>query len=111
MGLADLNKKQQEWDERANQAQAKAAHAYARLLDIAQRDTGQAGIARRFIFASFDGGRSTMNLYELRALDVEISDDILACMDALRWARADLYMLVPHGLQRVQALMQEWGPG
>jgi hypothetical protein len=31
----------------------------------------------------------------LRAFDVAISDDMLYCLDALRWGRADLHTLVP----------------
>jgi hypothetical protein len=38
-----------------------------------------------------------------------ISDDMLACLDALRWAKADLHTLVPGGEERVQAVRAMWG--
>lgn len=103
MDYNDLLRQQAAWA-------ARAAQAYSRLLDIGQTDTGQAARVRRFIAATFNE-RYTFNLFDLRALDPEISDDILACMDALRWARADLYKLVPDGLERVQGIIFDWGMG
>ena len=40
---------------------------------------------------------------------IEISDDMLRCLDALRWARADLYTLVPDGDARVRSVIDRWG--
>lgn len=54
-----------EWLQRANIAQAKAAHAFARLLKIAEEsDTGQARRIALFLASTFNGraylfGRST----------------------------------------------------
>ena len=39
------------------------------------------------------------------ALDIEISDDMLRCLDALRWARADLYTLVPDRHARARSII------
>ena len=47
--------------------------------------------------------------FDLRAVDVEISDDMLVCLDALRWGKADLYKLVPDGDRRVRAVIEAWG--
>jgi len=44
----------------------------------------------------------------LRTLDVAISDDMLAALDALRWGKADLYQLVPDGDKRMQAVIALW---
>ena len=111
MNYNDHLREQAVWDEQAAKAQSKAAQAFARLLEIADHDTGQAARVRRFIAASFNGNRFAFDLFDLRAMDVEISNDVLACMDALRWARADLYKLVPDGLERVQSLIVDWGMG
>lgn len=108
MDYNDLLKQQAQWDKRATLSQAKAAQAFARLLDLAETNTGQAARVRSFVAASFNGSRFAFDLFDLRALDVEISDDILACMDALRWAKADLYKLVPDGLARVQEILASW---
>jgi hypothetical protein len=43
-------------------------------------------------------------LYDLRGLDVAIGDDMLVCLDALRWAKADLFNLVPNGETRVKGV-------
>ena len=46
---------------------------------------------------------------DLRAVDVAISDDMLCCLNALRWARADLHTLVPNGDARAHAVIDLWG--
>lgn len=96
---------------RAAEAQAKEAHSYARLLDLAEtRDSGQISRVARFIAntSTHNGEAFRFDLFELRAVDVEIGDDMLACLDALRWAKADLYKLVPDGEKRVQAVITAW---
>jgi hypothetical protein len=106
----DFEREQREWDERARQAQAAAAQAYARLLDLAEsRDSGQIRRIARFLAGTFDGEAFPFDPFELRAVDVEISDDMLACLDALRWAKADLHNLVPDGEKRVLAVIGAWG--
>lgn len=101
-----------EWEARALQAQAKAARAYLRLVEIAERqDTGQAARVARFLASTFNGAAFPLDLFELRALDVALADDALACIDALRWGKADLYRLLPDGEERVAAVLKTWGIG
>lgn len=105
-GLEDLN----EWSRRASEAQAAAAHAYARLLNLAEtRDSGQIRRVAQFIASTYDGATFPFDLFELRTFDVAISDDMLVCLDALRWGKADLYKLVPDGDRRVKAICASWG--
>ena len=97
------------WDLRAKESQAKAAHAYARLLEIAETsDAGQAGRVAKFLASTFNGNAYPYDLFDLRSFDVAISDDMLACLDALRWAKADLFDLVPEGQKRVQSVVKAW---
>ena len=49
------------------------------------------------------------DLFELRAVDETISDDMLLCIDALRWGQSDLHSLVPDGDRRVRAVIDQWG--
>ena len=99
-----------EWARRAHQAQAAAAHAYARLLDLAERrDSGQIRRVAQFIASTFDGAAFPFDLFELRTVDVAIADDMLLCLDALRWGKADLFKLVPDGKRRVLAICAAWG--
>lgn len=106
----DAFEQQREWEARARQAQAKAAQAYLRLVELAeQQGTGQAARIARFLASTFDGALYPLDLFELRALDVAVADDALACIDALRWGRADLYKLLPDGERRIAALIASWG--
>jgi hypothetical protein len=76
------------WEARAQQAQAKAAQAYLRLIELAeQHDTGQAARVARFLASTFNGALYPLDLFELRALDVAL----------------------PDGEARVAAMLQAWG--
>lgn len=98
------------FESRSTEATRKGTHAYARLLRLAEtRDSGQIPRVARFIAATYNGQAFALDPFELRALDIEISDDMLCSLDALRWGRADLYSLVPDGDRRVRAVIDRWG--
>lgn len=106
----DEFEQQREWEARGLKAQAKAAQAYLRLVELAERsDTGQARLVARFLASTFNGERYPMDLFEPRMLDVALSDDALACIDVLRWGKADLYKLLPDGERRIAKLITSWG--
>lgn len=110
MSVEDMGRQQADWDARSRAAQGAAAQAYARLLKLAEtRDSGQIRRVAQFLASTYNGQAFPFDLYELRAVDVEISDDMLACLDALRWAKADLHTLVPDGGKRVEAVCEAWG--
>jgi hypothetical protein len=95
---------------RALAVQGRAAQSYARLLGLAeQRDSGQIRRVVQFLASTYNGEAFPFDLFDLRTVDVDISDDMLVCLDALRWAKADLYKLVPDGESRVQAVIDQWG--
>jgi hypothetical protein len=95
---------------RAQEATAKGAQAFGRLLSLTEHhDSGQIRRVAQFIASTYNGQAFPFDLYELRAVDIEISDEMLLCLDALRWARADLHTLVPDGDERVQAVIRNWG--
>lgn len=95
---------------RSREASRVAADAFARLLKLAEdRSSGQIARVARFLAATYNGQAFPFDLFELRAVDVDISDDMLRCLDALRWARADLHTLVPDGDARVRRVIEEWG--
>jgi hypothetical protein len=109
MGMEGFVPQQREWDERATKAQAAAAHAFNRLLSAAEQGRGgQTEIVVKFLACTFDNSICKFDPFDLRALDVDVSDDILLCLDALRWGRADLYTLVPDGERRVQIMLALW---
>jgi hypothetical protein len=108
--LEEMNRQTREWDSRAMAAQSRGAQAYERLLSLAEAsDTGQARIVAKFVAATYNGHAFSWNLFELRGLDVELSDDCLLVLDCLRWGKADLYKLVPDGQCRIETLVADWG--
>jgi hypothetical protein len=98
------------FEPRSRDATASGGQAFARLLALAeQRNSGQIVRVVHFIAATYNGQAFAFDLFDLRALDIDISDDMLRCLDALRWARADLYTLVPDGDARVRSVIDRWG--
>ena len=107
--LKQFGVQQEEWAARASIAQVQAAHAFDRLLSIAQdSDTGQARRIAGFLASTYNGTNYPFDLFELRAVEIEISDAMLLCLDALRWGKADLYTLVPDGEARLHAIFKDW---
>lgn len=70
---------------------------------------GQAIRIAGFIASTYNGQVFPFDLCELRTLDEAIADDMLLCIDALRWAQADLPTLVPDGDWRVGAVLEQHG--
>lgn len=98
------------FEPRSRDATATGAQAFTRLLQLAeQRNSGQIVRVVQFIAATYNGQAFAFDLFDLRALDIDISDDMLRCLDALRWGRADLYTLVPDGDARVRSVIDRWG--
>ena len=106
----DPSSEMQRIELRKGEPTANGGHAFQRLLQLAE--TGDSGQVRRiagFIAATYNGEAFHFDLFELRALDDAISDDMLMRIDALRWGRADLHGLVPDGNRRVRAVIDKWG--
>ena len=94
---------------RSRDARSRGAEAYVRLLTLAEHhDSGQIVLVARFIAATYNGQSFSFDLFDLRTLDVAIGDDMLLCLDALRWRVADLYKLVPDGDARVRSVIDRW---
>jgi hypothetical protein len=54
-----------------------------------ERDSGQIVRVARFLAATYNGQAFPLDVFERRAVDVAIGDDMLQCLDALRWAGRD----------------------
>lgn len=92
------------------QATQAGAQAFGRLLKLAEeRDSGQIARIARFLAATYNGQAFQLDPFELRAVDLAISNDMLCCLDALRWGRADLHTLIPDGDARVRTVIERWG--
>ena len=106
----DISTALDEFASRSHEATVNGAQAFARLLQVAEHcSSGQISRVVRFIAATYNGQAFAFDPFDLRAVDIAISDDMLLCLDALRWARADLYTLVPDGDARVRAALRRWG--
>jgi hypothetical protein len=98
------------FDRRSREVTRAGADAFARLLKLAEeRSSGQIARLARFLASTYNGQAFPLDPFELRAVDINISDDMLCCLDALRWARADLHTLVPDGDARMRQVIRQWG--
>ena len=105
-----LDDDMQRMELRKREATAKGGHAFERLLQLAEtRDSGQIRRIAFFLAATYNGEAFPFDLFELRAVDEAIGDDMLLCIDALRWGQCDLYRLVPDGDKRVKKVIEKWG--
>ena len=95
---------------RATRTQAAAAQALGRLVHLAEtRNSGQIQRIALFIAALYDSRSFPLDLRELRTVDVAISDDMLICIDAVRWGISDLHNLLPNGARRMEEIIKAWG--
>ena len=96
------------FEARATEATNKGVPALERLLSLAEtRRSGQIERIASFLGAVWNGKRH-FDLYDLRALDVEIIDDMLAVLDALRWAKLSVGEMVPNGDRRIEDVLTSW---
>jgi hypothetical protein len=110
MGLDTIDAEIAACDALSLQATQAGALAFGRLLKLAEeRDSGQIPRIARFLAATYNGQAFQLDLFEMRAVDIAISNDMLCCLDALRWGRADLHTLIPDGDDRVRAVIERWG--
>jgi hypothetical protein len=110
MNLDAIDAEFREYEDRSRQATHAGAQAFARLLSLAEeRNSGQILRIARFLAATYNGAAFPLDPFELRAVDIAISDDMLRCLDALRWGRADLHTLVPDGDARMRSVIERWG--
>lgn len=95
---------------RASTAMTAGTEAFTRLLELAEHSqSGQANRVTRFLASIYNGRAFPLDPFEFRAVDISIGDDMLRCLDAVRWARADLYTLVPDGDARMRSVINRWG--
>ena len=88
-------------------ATEKACDAFERLLHLAEtRDSGQIRRVARFLAASW--GSRQFGLQDLRSLDQEIGDDMLAVMDGIRYGRVAVSDMAKNAGERVPVLLKLW---
>jgi hypothetical protein len=76
------------------------------LREVEERDSRQARDIVRFVAAVWN--QQPLPLATLRGLDQPIGDDMLAVLDAFRYARLNLAEHVEGGPRRVAAVLRKW---
>jgi hypothetical protein len=100
------------WAERAYAATDTATQALTRLLEFAEtRRSDQSQVIAQFFGALWirDGEPRAFDFYNLRLLDVQISDDMLAIIDFVRWGRCSIGDLIIDGHIRIETMLEAWG--
>ena len=71
-------------EDRSRRATAAGAQAFAHLLKLAEeRNSGQIARVVQFIAATYNGQAFTLDPFDLRMVDIAISDAMLQCLAAL----------------------------
>lgn len=83
--------------------------ALRRLLPIAQRDTGQSGRVARILLGLYNGARFPLNLLNLRSLDHEILNDVLAVLRMDANAYMEVHQYFENGGEVFEQLAKDWG--
>lgn len=97
-----------EWQLRKEKATVEAQHAFERLVSFAEgNDTGQARTVARFVAGAV--GCRQWSMVDARTVDICISDDMLTCVDGVRWGKRELSSLISGGLPRCMALLEDHG--
>jgi hypothetical protein len=101
---------QARFEERASAASEPGLDALNRLLVLAEnRSSGQIETIAQFLGAIWNGRRH-FDLYDLRRLDVEISDDMLVMLDMLRWGRVSIDAVAGRRIENVLKAWDMYGP-
>ncbi|HEY8709601.1 MAG TPA: hypothetical protein VIM34_16600 [Burkholderiaceae bacterium] len=82
---------------------ASEAKRLVTYLSAVRPGRATAGQPWQDVAVTYNGQDFAFDLFDLRAVDIANSDDMLRCLDAPRWARADLNPHVPDGDVRVLA--------
>lgn len=83
--------------------------ALRRLLPIAQRFTGQGERVARILLGCYNGHRFPLDLTNLRSLDYEILDDVLAVLRMDSSAYQEVHLYFPDGGKVFEQLVDDWG--
>ncbi|MDM0030503.1 DUF7673 family protein [Variovorax saccharolyticus] len=94
---------------RAAAVRRRAGAAMDRLLVLAEQGCGaEIECVAQFLASTYSPDVFAFDPFDLRRVNVATSDDMLLCLDALRWGRAELYELIPYGEMRIQDVMKDW---
>ncbi len=113
-GPLDINDDMQRMVLRKGEATAKGGHAFQRLLQLAEtRDSGQVRRVALFIAAIYNGEAFPFDLFEWRAVDEAISDDMLLSLTRCAGASPTCTAWCPTAtggeFGEGRAVIEQWG--
>lgn len=105
----------QEMERKKRTASALGAQSFHRLLLVAEGREDEIGLrvsgndaAAVAAFISDLAGDIAFHFVDLRCLKHDLDEDIIRCIDAIRWAKQDLYNSVPDGFIRSCEVVKVW---
>ncbi len=98
------------WTDCGDEALIDAAQALARLLGRAEgKGARRSKRIAQFFAAVGDSAIVVWPPRDMQADDLTINDDMLLCLNALRWHRPSLIALIPDGDRRIWQVISDWG--
>lgn len=96
---------------RSHKATVSGRAAFERLLNMTEScSSGQIEIIAKFLWSTWHRSvESRFDIFELRSLDTEISDDMIAVMDAIRWKEIPMSSFAENLRSRMSAMAEGWG--
>ncbi len=107
--MADYQRQVRDMRSRIQADRVAGEAALRRLLPIAQRDTGQSKRVARILLGLYNGHRFPLDLTNLRSLDYEIVDDVLAVFRMDSCALQEVHLYFEHGGLVFEKLADDWG--
>lgn len=107
--MADYHRRIRVIHDRIKEDRIAGESALRRLLPIAQRFTGQGERVARILLGCYNGPRFPLDLTNLRSLDYEILEDVLAVLRMDGNCRQEVHMYFPNGGDVFEKLAFDWG--
>ncbi|AZF57422.1 MULTISPECIES: hypothetical protein [Pseudomonas] len=108
-------KQQPNWFQQLQEFEAKrpairkaGIEALARLVPVAQRDTGQSAVIGRFLLGLYNGRDYPFVLTSLRGLDTALFDDCLAVLQLDYSPEQEVHTYIPNGDAIWEELIRAW---
>lgn len=101
--LATLHAERQQIEARLVEWRAEGRPALQRLVPIAQRDSGQSVVVRRFLLGLYNGTDFPFDLTELRRLDQAVFNDCLAVLRMDWQPSVEIHQYIPEHAELFKA--------
>lgn len=97
--------------QRLPEIRADGVAAAARLLDVAQGDTGQARRIAAFLLGLYNGSRFPFDLTDLRGLDFALHRDCMSVLEMDFTPEVEIHRHFENGGALFERLAVDWGLG